>query len=89
MKKKKDKRSLFPYVAFVIRICFGLFAMAVAVIFFLRLTDSATDRFSYALSYLIPVMAAVIVFGDIYMHWKLDIRPLREAKRDRKKNPAG
>lgn len=88
MKKKKDRRSLFPYVAFVIRIAFALFAMTVAVIFFHRLIDSATDRFSYALSYLIPVMAAVIVFGDLYMHWKHDIRPLQMASRIRRKNPA-
>jgi hypothetical protein len=33
-------------------------------------------------------MAGVIVVGDLWMHWKLDIRPMREAKRGRKKNPA-
>lgn len=77
------------YAAFSIRICFGLFAMAVVVLFFLKLIDTADDRFSYALSYLIPVIAAVVVVGDLYMHWKLDIRPLREAGRSRKKNLTG
>ena len=77
------------YAAFFIRICFGMFAMAVVVLFFLKLIDTADDRFSYALSYLIPVIGAVVVVGDLYMHWKLDIRPLREARRRQKKNLTG
>lgn len=86
MKKKKDRRRLFPYIAFIIRILFGLFAMTVAVLFFLKMANGAPDRFTYAFSYLIPVIAAVIVIGDLYLHWKLDIRPLRETKESRNKN---
>ncbi len=86
MKKKKDRRRLFSYAVFIIRIIFGIFAMTVAVLFFLKMANGAPDRFTYAFSYLIPVIAAVIVSGDLYLHWKLDIRPLREAKKGWKKN---
>jgi len=86
MKKKKDKRRLFPYIVFIVRIIFGLFAMTVAVLFFFKMINGAPDRFTYAFSYLIPVIAAVIVIGDLYLHWKLDIRPLRKIKKGWKKN---
>lgn len=83
---KKD-RNILPYVAFGIRIFFALFAMVIAVLFFLEMIKTANDRYSYALCYLIPVIAAVVVGGDLYIRYKLDIRPLREKKKEQKKNP--
>lgn len=78
---------ILPYVAMVIRFFFAMLAMAIAILFFLDMIEKATDRYSYALCFLIPVVAGVIVFGDLYMRYKLDIKPLREEKKGRKKNP--
>jgi heme/copper-type cytochrome/quinol oxidase subunit 4 len=83
MEEKKDRSSILPYAAFAIRISFGLFAMTVAVLFFLQMIEKANERISYALCYLIPVIAAAVIGGDLYFRWKLDIRPLQE-KRKRK-----
>jgi heme/copper-type cytochrome/quinol oxidase subunit 4 len=84
MKGKKGRSSFLPYAAFAIRISFGIFAMAVAVLFFLEMTEKADERIAYALCYLIPVIAASIVGGDLYLRWRLDIRPLRAKKKSNK-----
>jgi heme/copper-type cytochrome/quinol oxidase subunit 4 len=78
MRREKKNRNILPYVRFVIRILFTLFAMAVAVLLFLDLLEKAGDRFSYGLCFLVPVISAVVVFGDLYLRYKLDIRPLRK-----------
>jgi hypothetical protein len=83
--KNSKNRNILPYVGFGIRIFFALFAMAIAVLFFQEMLKKVDDRYSFALCFLIPVIAAVIIGGDLYMRWKLDIRPLREAKKNRKK----
>jgi hypothetical protein len=78
--KGKKERRILPYAAFVIRVSFALFAMVIAILFFLEMIKAATDRYSYGLCYLIPVLTAVLVFGDVYMRYKLDIKPLRKKK---------
>ena len=83
MKEKKGRCGILPYAAFAIRISFGIFAMTVAVLFFLEMAEKANERIPYALCYLIPVIAAMIVGGDLYLRWKLDIRPLREKKKSK------
>ncbi|HVI40623.1 MAG TPA: hypothetical protein VM577_08185 [Anaerovoracaceae bacterium] len=86
MLKGKKERRILPYAAFVIRVSFALFAMVIAMLFFLEMIKAATNRYTFALCFLVPVFAVVLVGGDIYMRYKLDIKPLREAKKERKKN---
>ena len=73
-------RNILPYVGLTLRIIMGVFAITIAVLFFIEMTKTATTRLTYGLCFLVPVFAVLIVFGDIYMRYKLDIKPLRNKK---------
>lgn len=70
-----------PYIGFTVRIIFAIFAFLISMLVFLDLLTRAGTRFSYGLCFLIPVAAVVVIGGDLYLRYKLDIRPLRTEKK--------
>jgi hypothetical protein len=50
------------------------------------MTKNAETLSTYILIALVPILAVVIVVGDICIRYKLDIKPLREEK-EKKKPP--
>lgn len=84
--KEKKSRKTVAYVGFTLRILVGIFAIAIAVVFSFGMFKTASTRTAYVVSFLAPILAVSIVFGDLYMHYKLDIKPFRK-KSDQKTNP--
>ncbi len=89
MKEKQEKknRKILPYAGLVLRILVGLFAITIAVMFFQEMIKTTASRYIYVLSFLAPIVAVVIVGADVYMHYKLDIKPLRSKKKNQDPNP--
>ena len=85
--REKKNRKVLPYVGLVLRIIVGIFAIGISVIFFIEMTENATTLYPYFLCSLIPILAIAIVGGDVYMRYKLDIKPLRKKKKEQDGNP--
>lgn len=77
--KEKKRNKKIAYVGFCLRILMGVFAVAIIVLFVRNLTGMTTDH-PYLYAGVFLVIALVVVFGDLYMHYKLDIKPFRKAK---------
>jgi len=74
-------------VGLSLRVLVGLFAITIGLIFFQEMTENSDDLYSYALCATIPLLAVVVSSVDVYMHYKLDIVPLRKKKKEQKQNP--
>ena len=83
----KKNRNIISYVGLTLRIIVGIFAIGISMIFFMEMTEDATTLYPYLLCSLIPILAVAIVGGDIYMRYKLDIKPLRKKKKEQNHNP--
>ena len=89
MKKDRETRNrkILAYLGFTLRIIVGVMVIAASVVFFLEMADYAATRTVYILCFLAPVSAVALVGGDLYIRYKLDIRPLRNKKKDQDRNP--
>jgi len=76
-----------PYVGLVLRIIVGMFAIGISMMFFIGMTENATDLYSYVVCALAPIFAVIVVGVDLYMRYKLDIKPLRKKKKEQDGNP--
>jgi len=76
-----------PYVGLALRIIVGMFAIGISIIFYIEMTENATDLYSYVVCALAPIFAVIIVSVDLYMRYKLDIKPLRTKKKEQDENP--
>lgn len=83
---QKQSRKAVAYVGFSLRILVGIFAIAIAELFFIEMIKTASNLTTYVVCFLVPVIAVAIVIGDLYMHYKLDIKPFRK-KKDQNTNP--
>lgn len=85
--REKKNRIIMPFVGLVLRIIVGMFAIGISIIFYIEMTENATDLYSYVLCALVPIFAVIIVGADLYMRYKLDIKPLRKKKKEEYGNP--
>jgi type IV secretory pathway VirB3-like protein len=76
MKKGKPKT---PYVLFGVAVLYNAFAMAVAVIIFLFMKETAANFTMKLLMSLIPIIAAIVIFLDLRFKFK-DIKAYRQAQ---------
>ncbi len=83
--KEKKRNKKIAYVGFCLRILMGVFALAIIFVFARHLTGMVTGH-PYLYVGVFLVIALGIVFGDLYLYYKLNIRPFRMEKYQNKKN---
>ena len=84
--QSRKSKLITAYVGLTLRFIVGVAIIIASGIFFTEMTEDATAPNIFVLCALVPILAVVIVFGDIYIRYKLDIIPLKK-KKEQKKNP--
>lgn len=83
--KEKKRNKATAYGGFAVRIFMAFVAFAVIFVFARHLTGMVTDH-PYLYAGIFSVIALGVVFGDLYLYYKLNIRPFRTEKDQNTKN---
>lgn len=84
--QSRKSKLITAYVGLTLRLIVGVAIIIASGIFFTEMTDDTTALNIIVLCALVPIIAVVIVCGDIYIRYKLDIIPLKK-KKEQKENP--
>lgn len=82
----RKSKLITAWVGLTLRLIVGLFLIGASLVFFEEMTKNAESLSAYALCAFVPIFAVVVVGGDLYLRYKLDIRPLTKMQ-DKNKNP--
>ena len=82
--ESRKSKLITAWVGLSLRMFVGVLLFIGSGIFYVEMTKNAETLSTYILCALVPVLASVIVIGDICIRYKLDIKPLRAEKKNKK-----
>lgn len=86
--QSRKSKLITAWVGLSLRMFIGVLVFIGSGIFYVEMTENAATLSLYVLCALVPILAVVVVVGDICIRYKLDIKPLRvEKDKDKKKPP--